>query len=135
MILQACGRVTNDLELKMGKRDLYVKFSVAVNTGHGEARHTVFLECWAFGDMAVRLTKGKAGKGTVISVIGETDLVEVKHKDGTKDKVLKLIILSWEYPPSTKPKNEPEPELPSQSEDKPIPEEPPIIDGDAENLP
>ena len=135
MILQACGRVTNDLELKMGKKDLYVRFSVAVNTGHGETRHTVFLECWAFGDMAARLTKGKVGKGAAISVVGETDLVEVKRKDGTKDKVLKLIVSSWEYPPTAKPKSEPEPKQPSKFEDKPIPEEPPIIDGDAGYLP
>lgn len=132
VILQACGRVTNDLELQMGQKNLYVQFSLAVTKGYGEGKHTVFLECWGFGDMATRLTKGGVKKGSVISLTGQFDLVEIKRKDGSKDRIPKVTVLFWEYPPISRPQ---EPEQQPQAENVPLPEEPPVIDGEHDQLP
>lgn len=96
------GRVTANLEVqKSAEQSPYIRFTLAVNK-YGKNKHTLFLQCWIFGKENVdRIIKAKVGKGSLIQIAGDIDLVEYKKKrsDGpdTTGMVLKIIIWSWSY--------------------------------------
>lgn len=96
------GRVTADLEVqKSAEQSPYIRFTLAVNK-YGKNEHILFPQCWIFGKENVdRIIKAKVGKGSLIQIAGDIDLVEYKKKrsDGpdTTGIVLKIIIWSWNY--------------------------------------
>ena len=76
------GRVTADLELKTsqnGKNTKYVQFGLAVNKGYGEKEHPNFYNCLLYGEDAQRIIDAKVKKGS---------------------------LLSWNYAPTNRPKEE-----------------------------
>lgn len=92
------GRVTADLELKEGaNKSPYLKFDLAVAQGYGEGRHTVFLQCWAFGDIAKRMEAAHVKKGSQLMIAGDLDVVEFERKDGTKGRANKVTVKDWQF--------------------------------------
>ena len=104
------GRVTADLEPKKSEKTNteYLRFSLAINKGHGDNQRTVFLQCMLYGEQQVqRMINAKVQKGSLIAVSGELDVEEYKKKDGTPDKSVKVTLYDWSYiPSSVKPKDE-----------------------------
>ncbi len=102
------GRVTADLELKTsqnGKNTKYVPFSLAVNKGYGENKHTNFYSCVAYGDTAQRMIDAKVKKGSLIQIVGDQELVEFPRTDGSKGWMAKIQLHSWNYGATNRPKD------------------------------
>ncbi|HJC23227.1 MAG TPA: single-stranded DNA-binding protein [Candidatus Eisenbergiella merdavium] len=103
------GRVTADLQVKTsqnGKNTQYVQFGLAVNKGFGEKSHPNFYQCILFGEEALRMSKAKVMKGSLIQIIGDLDLLEITRKDGSTGWIAKVTLLSWSYAPTSRPKGE-----------------------------
>jgi hypothetical protein len=109
------GRVTRDLEIQHSAEKVpYIRFNLAVNKGYGENGHTIFPQCWVFGSENVnRLLRAKVGKGSLIQIAGDIDLVEYRKKlngveTGETGSVIKIMVWSWDYVPTGKrPATEP----------------------------
>ena len=103
------GRVTADLELKTsqnGKNTKYVQFGLAVNKGYGEKEHPNFYNCLLYGEDAQRIIDAQVKKGSLIQIIGDQELVEYNRKDGSPGWMAKVTLLSWNYAPTNRPKEE-----------------------------
>lgn len=103
------GRVTRDLEIQYSAEKVpYIRFNLAVNKGYGENGHTIFPQCWVFGSENVnRLMRAKVGKGSLIQIAGDIDLVEYRKKlngveTGETGSVIKIVVWSWDYVPTGK---------------------------------
>lgn len=87
--LQLLGRLGRDAEVKTlesGKK--LINFSIAVDTGWGENKKTLWVECSKFGEntaVALYLTKG-----TQVHVAGEPSLNTYTNKDGKDVTTLRL---------------------------------------------
>lgn len=82
--LSAIGRLGKDAETKTlegGKK--VINFSVAVDTGWGDNKKTVWLECAKFGENTKIAEYLK--KGTQVHVMGEPSVREWDGKDGVKN--------------------------------------------------
>lgn len=88
LLAQAFGRVTADLETQEGKRGPYIHFALAVDKGFGERKHTVFLECWAFGQTAKKLESAQVKKARSLWISGDADLTDFTRRDGSRDHAL-----------------------------------------------
>ncbi len=96
--LTAVGRVTAEIELKEGaNKSSYLNFDLAVTQGYGEGRHTVFLPCWAFGDVAKRMETAHVKKGTQLMITGDFDVVEFTRKDESKGKANRVTVKDWQF--------------------------------------
>ena len=92
------GRITKDLEAQKSRNGtIYLNFALAVNKGYGENAHVIYLQCWAFKDLAESLLTAKAKKGSLLQITGDMDVVEYQRKDGTKEFAPKIILTSWEF--------------------------------------
>lgn len=118
------GRVTRDLEIQYSAEKVpYIRFNLAVNKGYGENGHTIFPQCWVFGSENVnRLMRAKVGKGSLIQIAGDIDLVEYRKKlngveTGETGSVIKIVVWSWDYVPTGK-----RPAIESEENHPPIPE-------------
>ena len=103
------GRVTADLELKTsqnGKNTKYIQFGLAVNKGYGENERPNFYNCVYYGDAAQRMIDAKVKKGSLIQIIGDQELVSFTRKDGTPGWMAKITLLSWNYAPTNRPKDD-----------------------------
>lgn len=103
------GRVTADLKLKTsqnGKNTKFVQFSLAVNKGYGENSHPNFYKCILFGEAAQRIMDAKVGKGSLIQIVGDLELEEFTRHDGSPGFSAKVGLLSWNYAPTNRPKEE-----------------------------
>ncbi len=131
LLAQAFGRVTADLETQEGKRGPYIHFDLAVDKGFGERKHTVFLDCWAFGLMAKKLGNAQVKKACSLWISGDADLTDFTRKDGSRDHSLKVTVSDWGFLPISKPKTDA-----TMPQEIPLPmEPPPEIDGDNEEMP
>lgn len=96
--ISAVGRITADLEVKeSAKKVPYVSFDLAVNKGYGEGKHTVYLQCWAFGSMAQRMESAHVKKGSQLMIAGDLDVVDFERKDGSKGKANKVYLWEWQF--------------------------------------
>ena len=92
------GRVMADFELKKSNKNVpYLSFDIAVTKGYGNNRHTVFLQCWAFHEIAQRIESANVRKGSNIMISGDLDVVDFERKDGSKGKANKVIIQDWNF--------------------------------------
>ena len=105
----ATGRVTKDLEIQYSaEKAPYIRFNLAINKGYGENAHTIFPQCWIFGRENVdRIMRARVGKGSLIQVTGDVDLVEYKKKlngleTGETGTVMKITVWGWDYVPTGK---------------------------------
>ena len=107
--ISTIGRVTADLELKTsqnGKNTKYIQFGLAVNKCFGDDSHANFYNCILYGEAAQRMIDAKVKKTSLIQIIGDQELVEYTRKDGSTGWMAKVTLLSWNYAPTNRPKNE-----------------------------
>ena len=103
------GRVTADLELKTsqnGRNTKFVQFSLAVNKGYGENNRPNYYKCLLFGEEAQRIIDAKVKKGSLIQIVGDLDLEEFKKRDGSAGWSARVTLLSWNYAPTNRPKED-----------------------------
>ena len=89
--LQAIGRLGRDAEVKTlpsGKN--VINFSIAVDTGWGDTKKTLWLECAKFGDNTKVAEFLK--KGTQVHVSGEPSLREWESNTSGKQVTLSLVV-------------------------------------------
>ena len=92
------GRLTRDPEIKaLQSGTMVANFSLAVDSGFGAKKKTLFFECSAFGSLAERMEKAGVKKGSAIEVNAEFSVEEYPKNDGTKGNKLKLNIYHWSY--------------------------------------
>lgn len=94
----AVGGVTADIELKeSAKGSPYLSFDLAVTKGYGKNRHTIYLQVWAFGEMAERIVAAKVRKGSQLFISGDFDIVTFQRNDGSKGMANKVYLQDWEF--------------------------------------
>lgn len=114
------GRLTADPELKTttnGKE--YTRFTVAVDRGYakkGEDRKTDFIDCQAWGNAALFITK-YFWKGQMIALTGEIR-TETYEKDGVKRKAYTVNVFQVSFTGGLKGKEMTPEEDTSDAEDK-----------------
>ena len=103
------GRVTADLELKTsqnGRNTKFVQFSLAVNKGYGENNRPNYYKCLLFGEEAQRIIDAK-----------------FKKRDGSAGWSARVTLLSWNYAPTNRPKEDSLPEENNARDNQFIPTE------------
>ncbi len=125
------GRVMSDPVPKEGQsKQSYVCFDLMERNGNW----TQFYQVWAWGATVVRLTQLKVKKGSMVWLTGSQKLVDVRKKDGTSEKKLKISLNDFGFLPSqTKATNQQENDPDTTAESAPPPSE--VLDGDRESLP
>lgn len=82
------GRVMQDLNPRESQsKQPYVCFDLMERFGNNPPE---FYQVWARGDTVARLTRLKVRKGSMIWLTGSQKLVDVRLKDGTTVKKLKV---------------------------------------------
>ena len=89
------GRLVKDPELRKTNSDVsFATFTLAVDNRVKEAdgtRGTIFIDCRIFRDQAESLAKNTR-KGSKIAVDGSLNQRNFERKDGTKGKVIEIIV-------------------------------------------
>ena len=66
-----------------------------------------YYQVWARGDDVTRLMRLKVKKGSMIWLTGSQKLVDVRQKDGTTVKKLKIWLTDLDFSPGSPPKQNP----------------------------
>ena len=89
------GRLTKDAELRKTASDIsFATFTLAVDNRVKEAdgtRGTIFIDCRVFRDQADSLVKNTR-KGSKIAVDGSLNQRNFERRDGTKGKVIEILV-------------------------------------------
>ena len=89
------GRLVKDPELRKTNSDIsFATFTLAVDNRVKEAdgtRGTIFLDCRVFRDQADSLVKNTR-KGSKIAVDGSLNQRNFERRDGTKGKVIEIVV-------------------------------------------
>lgn len=92
-VFTAIGRVGRDAELKYTQGgDAILRFSVAVDSGYGEKKTTVWLDCAMFGKRGEKLVE-YVKKGDRIGVTGELGVREHEGKTYVQLRLNDLTLL------------------------------------------
>jgi single-strand DNA-binding protein len=115
------GRLTKDPELRKTSTDIsFATFTLAVDNrmkNTDGTRDTVFIDCRVFRDQADNLVKSTR-KGSKVAVDGSLNQRNFERKDGTKGKVIEVIVDSVTFldPKKDAPAEEPKfDDVPAQS--------------------
>lgn len=85
------GRIGRDPELKkVGENDV-LSFSLASDTGYGDNKKTIWLDCSLWGKRAVSL-QPHLEKGTQMTAIGELSERSYTNKDGAEKTALQFRV-------------------------------------------
>lgn len=76
------GYLGRDAELKTVGQNKVCNFSVAVSTGWGDRKSTLWVGCALWGDRGEKLSQYLT-KGSAVSVSGDVDIRAYQGKDGT----------------------------------------------------
>ena len=89
------GRLTKDPELRKTSSDIsFATFTLAVDNRVKEAdgtRGTIFIDCRVFRDQADNLVKNTR-KGSKVAVDGSLNQRNFERRDGTKGKVIEIVV-------------------------------------------
>ena len=127
------GRVMHDLVPKESQsKQPYVCFDLMESSGNNPPD---FYQVWARGDQVARLVRLKIKKGSMIWLTGSQKLVDVRQKDGTTVKKLKIWLTDFGFLPgqTSRAKTECEQHDSDTAATAPAPSE--VMDGDRESLP
>ena len=127
------GRVMHDLVPKESQsKQPYVCFDLMERSGNNPPD---FYQVWAHGDQVARLVRLKIKKGSMIWLTGSQKLVDVRQKDGTTVKKLKIWLTDFGFLPgqTSRAKTECEQHDSDTAATAPAPSE--VMDGDRESLP
>ena len=89
------GRLVKDPELRKTNSDVsFATFTLAVDNRVREAdgtRGTIFIDCRVFRDQAENMVKFTR-KGSMVAVDGSLNQRNFERRDGTKGKVIEIIV-------------------------------------------
>ena len=89
------GRLVKDPELRKTNSDIsFATFTLAVDNRVKEAdgtRGTIFIDCRVFRDQADSLVKNTR-KGSKVAVDGSLNQRNFERRDGTKGKVIEVVV-------------------------------------------
>ena len=89
------GRLVKDPELRKTNSDIsFATFTLAVDNRVKEAdgtRCTIFIDCRVFRDQADSLVKNTR-KGSKVAVDGSLNQRNFERRDGTKGKVIEIVV-------------------------------------------
>ena len=89
------GRLVKDPELRKTNSDIsFATFTLAVDNRVKEAdgtRGTIFIDCRVFRDQAESLVKNTR-KGSKVAVDGSLNQRNFERRDGTKGKVIEIVV-------------------------------------------
>ena len=89
------GRLVKDPELRKTNSDIsFATFTLAVDNRVRDAdgtRGTIFIDCRVFRDQAENLVK-MTRKGSKVAVDGSLNQRNFERRDGTKGKVIEIIV-------------------------------------------
>ena len=89
------GRLVKDPELRKTSSDIsFATFTLAVDNRVKEAdgtRGTIFIDCRVFRDQADNLVKNTR-KGSKVAVDGSLNQRNFERRDGTKGKVIEIVV-------------------------------------------
>ena len=89
------GRLVKDPELRKTNSDIsFATFTLAVDNRIREqdgARGTIFIDCRVFRDQAENLVKSTR-KGSKVAVDGSLNQRNFERRDGTKGKVIEIVV-------------------------------------------
>ena len=89
------GRLVKDPELRKTNSDIsFATFTLAVDNRIREAdgtRGTIFIDCRVFRDQAENLVKCTR-KGSKVAVDGSLNQRNFERRDGTKGKVIEIVV-------------------------------------------
>jgi len=91
------GGVTKDLELKDGKNDAFVNFSLAVNQGFGDNQTVNYYQCVLYGYDAKRIVNAGVKKGSRLILNGKFTIEPYTTDDGTSRTAFKVNVSDWEF--------------------------------------
>ena len=97
------GRLTKDIEVRQTQTGKSVgSYTIAVDSGYGENKHTLFLNCthWNCEGLAPYLLKGKP-----IIVRGELRQRDFTDKNGQQRRVTELVVLESNFQQGDKQSN------------------------------
>ena len=106
------GRLVKDPELRKTNSDIsFATFTLAVDNRVKDAdgtRGTIFIDCRVFRDQAESLVKNTR-KGSKVAVDGSLNQRNFDRKDGTKGKVIEIVVDSVTFldPKKESPVEEP----------------------------
>jgi len=95
------GSLGRDSEVKAVGDNKVTKFSVANNTGYGDKKKTIWIDCDAWGSRYEKLAQYLL-KGQSVLVYGEIEINEYKAKDGTMKASMKCRVTDIELVGSKK---------------------------------
>ena len=99
------GRITKEIELKYTQTGkAHINFSLAVDSGWGDNKKTLWLNCTAW-EKTAEVMASNLGKGRKILVEGELDQYEFE-KDGVKKRIDQVIVRNFEFMDSKKEQGE-----------------------------
>ena len=127
------GRVMHDLVPKESQsKQPYVCFDLMERSGNNPPD---FYQVWARGDQVARIVRLKIKNGSMIWLTGSQKLVDVRQKDGTTVKKLKIWLTDFGFLPgqTSRAKTECEQHDSDTAATAPAPSE--VMDGDRESLP
>lgn len=93
------------------------------NKGYGENNRPNYYKCLLFGEEAQRIIDAKVKKGSLIQIVGDLDLEEFKKRDGSAGWSARVTLLSWNYAPTNRPKEDSLPEENNARDNQFIPTE------------
>ena len=100
LIAILCGRLTKDVEIKKtknGDKEVVIgNFSLAVDDGYGEGKHTNFFPCSVFGKQAETMEKW-VKKGTKVILNCKPRQSSYKDKNGNTYSYINFIVQSFEF--------------------------------------
>ena len=89
------GRLVKDPELRKTNSDIsFATFTLAVDNRMRDAdgnRGTIFIDCRVFRDQAENLVKSTR-KGSKVAVDGSLNQRNFERRDGTKGKVIEIVV-------------------------------------------
>lgn len=127
------GRVMHELVPKEGQsKQQYVCFDLMERSGNTPPD---YYQVWARGDDVTRLMRLKVKKGSMIWLTGSQKLVDVRQKDGTTVKKLKIWLTDFGFLPGQSSKAISESGQHDPDGAAPVPSPPEVMNGDREPLP
>ena len=127
------GRVMHELVPKEGQsKQQYVCFDLMERSGNTPPD---YYQVWARGDDVTRLMRLKVKKGSMIWLTGSQKLVNVRQKDGSTVKKLKVWLADFGCLPGQTSRAKPERDQNGSDQAETVPAPAEVMDGDREPLP
>ena len=125
----ATGRVVSDPVLRTSVKETpYVAFTLKERIGMDQYARFQYLHVWAWGELAVQLSKAGVKRSSLLRIYGYLELTDCVKSDGvTRDKELRVRLIDWSFLSNDPSTTNPNPKGAVGSIA--------VINGDRENMP